>query len=224
MPRAGYKQTPEHREKVRQANLGRPVSLETREKLSRMMLGKKYALGFKHSPETRERHRQSALRRWQNPEDRERARQAAIGNKHALGRRQSPETKEKIRQAQLGHRVSPEAREKMRMSRLRQTFPTKMTAIEQLLRAEFKKRRLHFEMHKTMFGRWQPDFVFESARLIVQADGDYWHSRPDKKAGDSAFDQAAHADGWSVWRFGEREIKMHPAACARAVARFIRDH
>jgi len=45
VPRAGYKQTPEHREKVRQANLGRPVSLETREKLSRMMLGKKYALG-----------------------------------------------------------------------------------------------------------------------------------------------------------------------------------
>jgi very-short-patch-repair endonuclease len=189
-----------------------------------MMLGKKYALGFKHSPETRERHRQGALRRWLNPEDRERARQAALGNKNSLGHRASPETREKMRQAKLGRKRSLAVREKMRMSRLRQTFPTKMTSIERLLHDEFKKRRLKFEMHKTMFRRWQPDFVFEQARLIVQADGDYWHSLPDRMESDHAFNAVASSEGWSVWRFGEREIKMHAPVCARAVARFVRDH
>ena len=114
-------------------------------------------------------------------------------------------------------------RNKARKTRLRQRLPTKMTSIEYLLHQEFKKRRLKFEMHKTMFGRWQPDFVFENARLIVQADGDYWHSRPEVKRRDAAFNQAARA-GWTVWRFGEREIEMHSAVCARAVAKFVRDH
>ena len=201
MPKPGYKQTPEHLERRRQANL----QPETREKRRQAALGNKNHLGHKHSPETREK-----------------LRQAALGNKNMVGLKRFAETREKMRQAAL-HR-SPETREKHRQARLRQVLPTRDTSIECLLRDEFKKRRLHFEMHKTMFGRFQPDFVFESARLIVQADGDYWHSRLDKKAADSTFNKAAHDADWSVWRFGEKEIRMHPAACARAVARFVRDH
>jgi very-short-patch-repair endonuclease len=177
------------------------------------MLGNKYGLGYKESLEHRDKIRQARLSKphpnrghQDSPETREKKRQRMLGNKQWLG-----------------HKHSPEAREKMRQSRLRQVFPKKMTSIERLLHDEFKKRRLHFEMHKTMFGRFQPDFVFESARLIVQADGDYWHNRPEVKTRDAAFNQAA-AEGWSVWRFGEREIKMHAPACARAVAKFIRSH
>lgn len=151
----------------------------------------------------------------------------------------SPETREKIRQKLLGHPVSkqtreklrraatnpsPEVREKIRAARLRQILPKKMTSIEQLLYHEFKKRRLKFKMHKTMFNRWQPDFVFESAKLIVQADGDYWHNLPSYKIRDAAFNETAHLEGWAVWRFGERQIKMHAASCGRAVARFVKDH
>jgi len=180
--------------------------------------------GHKHSPEAREKIRQAALRQWQDPEVRERMLQA---ERRRFAR---PEEREKIRQANLGNKSalgckrSPETREKMRQARLRRVFPQKMTDIERILCAEFKKRRLKFEMHKTMFGRWQPDFVFESARLIVEADGDYWHSLPDIKERGGRFDKVAHDAGWSVWRFGGKEIKMHPIACARAVARFVRDH
>lgn len=197
---------PEYRGKMRQAALSHEVSPGTREKLRQGMLSRKNALDRKHSPETRERMCQAALARWHNPEYREKQRRASLGNKNSLGRKLSPEHRERLRQA-----------------RLRRTLPQKMTSIECLLHDEFKKRRLKFEMHKTMLGRFQPDFVFEDAWLIVQADGDYWHSLPDRIESDHAFNAAASSEGWSVWRFGEREIKMHAPACARAVARFARD-
>ena len=108
---------------------------------------------------------------------------------------------------------------------MKQRFPKKMTNIEQALHHEFKKRRLKFEMHKAMFERFQPDFVFGDARLIVQADGDYWHRiKPGAKAKDARFNELAELDKWTVWRFAESEITMHPEACGKAVARFIRAH
>ena len=136
----------------------------------------------------------------------------------------TPENREKMRQANLGHPMSPETKEKMRQARLKRTFPNKMTSIECILHAEFKKRRLKFEMHKPMFGRFQPDFVFEQAKLIVEADGDYWHGLPKAKRAEAHLADFAHAEGWSVWRFSEQEILMHPITCARAVARFVRGH
>lgn len=120
--------------------------------------------------------------------------------------------------------MTEETRQLIRQARLRQKFPVRMTSIEQALYDEFTKRRLTFEMHRTMFGRWQPDFVFESARLIVQADGDYWHSRPGAKENDEAFNHAAEIAGWCVWRFSEKVIKQDTTACARSVARFVHDY
>lgn len=228
MPRGrklGHPVSADTREKIREAALRQWRKPETREKM----------LQVRRSAESREKHRQAALRQPISPQAREARRQASLGKplsiehrekiqQSNLGRRMSPEACQKIRRAALGRKHSPETREKLRQARLTQTFPAKMTSIERLLHAEFRKRRLHFEMHKTMFGRFQPDFVFEAAKLIVQADGDYWHSTPRGHRQDAAFAVAAHADGWSVWRFGEKEIHMHAAACARAAARFVRDH
>ena len=195
MPRGVFIRRPETRERMRLSHLGKVLSPETKEKIRQATLGKKL------SPETREKVRQANL-----------------------GRKCSPETKKKMHLSHLGIERSPETREKNRQSRLRQTFPTKMTSIEQSLFQEFKKRRLKFEMHKTMFSRWQPDFVFESAKLIVEADGDYWHRLPERHKSQEEFRDRAIAEGWTLWRFGEKEIQMHPAPCGRAVARFIRDH
>ncbi len=154
------------------------------------------------------------------------AREKLKGNKNAAGRIWSKESREKMRQIALSRPPhSPETREKIRQARLRQTLPTKMTKLEQSLRTEFKKRRLKFEMNKTMFSRWQPDFVFEAVKLIVQADGDYWHRQSTVNVErDQRFNTMAHQEGWTVWRFAETEIRQHPEACGRAVARFVRFH
>lgn len=228
----GKKQTPDHvfkrqeamasirlsadyREKMRQAALKRsPTSPEGRESIRQSKLGNKYWVGRKHSPETREKIRQAHLGKPKSAEHREAMR----------GRSFSLETRERMRQGSRKRWSRPEEREKTRQARLRQCFPRTMTSIERVLFDEFKKRRLRFEMHRTMFGRWQPDFVFESARLVIQADGDYWHSLPEVRGRDISFAETASVEGWSVWRFGEQEIHMHAPACARAVARFVRDH
>lgn len=194
--------------KMSLAHRGYKHSPEAREKIRLANLGKKRA------PATRQKMHHVMLQRWADP----------VGRSQLLSKKACPEYREKVRRGRLGIRVSPETRERNRQSRLRHHFPSKMTSIERLLYNEFKKRRLHFEMHKTMFGRFQPDFIFENARLIVQADGDYWHSTAKARKQDAAFAEFAAAEGWSVWRFGEREIHMHAVTCARAVARFVRDH
>ncbi len=121
-------------------------------------------------------------------------------------------------QARRNRRFSAETRERNRAGRMRQHFPTQMTKIESALHDEFTRRGWSFEMHRTMFHRWQPDFMFELARVIVQADGDYWHTRPESAAKDAAFNWAANAGGWTVLRFWERDIKRDVSACADIVA------
>lgn len=108
-------------------------------------------------------------------------------------------------------------RDKIRAARMRQKFPTRMTSIEQVLHDAFTERKWPFEMHVSLFGRWQPDFVFRDAKLIVQADGEYWHSRPSQVEKDEVFNKAAANDGWAVLRFPGEQIKRHLADCLRQV-------
>ncbi len=219
----GNKQTPETRAKMAASRRGFKHSPETRAKISRRLKGKPRPWMVERNQDPAFRLKVSAgLRgRVYSKETREKISRARQHQKI----KHSKATREKMRQAALGRSVSPETREKMRQSRLRQRFPTKMTSIERSLYDQFKKRRLKFEMHRSMFGRWQPDFVFEGVKLIVQADGDYWHRvRKGAAEKDARFNAAAHKAGWTVWRFAESEIKQHPEACGRAVARFVRSH
>lgn len=86
----GHTCSPETREKLRQANLGKKQSPELIEKRRQAILGKKRSLEF-----------------------REKMRQAALGNTRNVGRRQSPEAVEKSRQARTGQKRSPETRARM---------------------------------------------------------------------------------------------------------------
>jgi very-short-patch-repair endonuclease len=126
-----------------------------------------------------------------------------------------------MREAAARRFAKPEVQEKLRQARLRQTFP--LTDIEIILCDEFKRRHLEFIMHLSMWGRWVPDFAFEGALLIVQADG-YFHSWPKIAARDALFNERAAAEGWTVLHFSSKEIKASAAACGRAVAAFVRKH
>jgi very-short-patch-repair endonuclease len=120
-------------------------------------------------------------------------------------------------------RAALSASPKVLAHRMSQQFPQKLTRIERTLANEFTRRGLRFEMHRTMFGRHQPDFVFEDARLIVQADGVYWHTRPATMARDAAFNALAEANGWTVCRFTDQEIKANWRACGKTVAQIIKE-
>ncbi len=105
----------------------------------------------------------------------------------------------------------------IRAARMKQTFPTKMTKIERLLRDAMRDAGISFEMHRTMFGRWQPDFVMACHMLIVQADGDYWHRLPKAIANDAAFGAVAKSEGWIVLRFWESRIHADLSGCVSEI-------
>lgn len=144
--------------------------------------------------------------------------------KFAASMRGNPLLKTPQRRAQLdaarSNRVFPaDWSERVRAAIVnRRPPPTRNTSIEVALREEFLRRGWAFEMHIGMFGLGIPDFVFPQALLIVQADGDYWHSRPLTAARDKRFDAAAAEAGWVVLRFLGSEIGRAAAACADAVA------
>lgn len=208
------------------AAFGHPVTTATREKLRKAHLGKKPKLTAEARKKMSEGGRKGGKVPWSGtlpfPMTDEHRRNIALGHR---GMKMHPNTHIALMRANTGHhrQHSPETKEKLRQARLKQRFPNKMTSIELILWKQFKQRRLRFEMHKTLFSRFQPDFVFEAVKLIVQADGDYWH-RQRKPPGDKLFNEIALSEGWTVWRFAESEIRMHPEACGKAVARFVRCH
>ena len=110
-----------------------------------------------------------------------------------------------ISKARMGHEVTPETRAKLRIARLKQVFPKKNTRIERVLREEFAQRGLIFNMHRPMFNLFICDFVFNKAKLIVEADGYPWHINKDH----TPLYKAAKAKGWEVWRFTDGLIDKH---------------
>jgi len=117
--------------------------------------------------------------------------------------------------------MTDETKSMLRAARMKQRFPIKMTKIEQMLFDEFSRLNLDFTMHKNLVGRWQPDFTFENSMLMVQADGDYWHSLPSSKERDDRFNADAKSAGYTVLRFWEKRIHADLAGCVSDVLAHI---
>ncbi len=122
----------------------------------------------------------------------------------------------------LAHFRTDKNRERMRQSRLAQKFPRR-SGIERALEQEFLSRGMVFRTQVPMFGRYVPDFVFDDAATIVQADGEYWHGSPKVKAKDLIFDNLAVRAGWRVIRFSEYKINADVAWCVDLVADSVAD-
>lgn len=88
--------TEDHKNKIRNSNLGRPKSESTKEKIRKRMMGNTYWLGISHSDETKEKMRKSAL-----------------------GKIISDDVKDKMRQAKLGKTLTEEHKDKIRQSMLK---------------------------------------------------------------------------------------------------------
>lgn len=118
------------------------------------------------------------------------------------------------------------------------------TKQEILLRKELWKLGLRFHKNvETMAGK--PDIVFNSARVVVFCDGDFWHGRRwsdrrprlDEGANsrywvakiasnmerDRRITNVLEQAGWLVIRLWETDIKRAPTASAEYVAKMVRD-
>lgn len=66
-------------------------------------------------------------------------------------------------------------------------------------------------------GRWTVDCLYESARVVVEFDGDYWHSLPRVVDVDKRKDADLMRRGYSVLRVKECDFRSDPSSVVQTV-------
>lgn len=173
---------------------------------------------LKHnSPETLEKHRQSGLASI-NPAMLARAKQLGASSKGKTsprkGAKLSKETKEKIRlyntrpDVLLGHRI--------RGQRIARNSHKSGTDIERKIWALLKDLGIKFKANIKV-GLLVPDVVIEHSRLIVECDGDYWHSSLESKRRSKWRDKQLKQLGYKVLHLWGSEITKNLESCKRKI-------
>lgn len=141
------------------------------------------------------------------------------GNKNALGAIRSKETRKKISKSHIGLKPTEKSKEKMRkaksksfyqnigvMSALKQQSNKNPTSIEKKVYEELKTRGFLFETQKLINGRFVVDAYIPSLNLVIEADGDYWHSLERMEKKDKAENAYLTKCGYNLLRLSEKEI------------------
>lgn len=86
---------------------------------------------------------------------------------------------------------------------------TYSTSIEKKVYEELKRRGLLFEKQKLINGRFLVDAYIPNLNLIIEADGNYWHSREDIIKRDKAKNAYLTKCGFNLLRLTETEINQN---------------
>jgi len=226
--RQGYINSPETRKKISEALRGRPTwnkgkrrlykhSEEAKRKISKALEGRiPWNKGKYHSKETKRK-----------------MSGAKMGKKHwNYGKHSSKETITQMSEAQRGHiawnkgkkglyRHTKESKRKIRkwarenfeilskagsLSCQRQWYSKGPTSIEKKVYDELRARGLLFEKQKLINGKFLVDAWIPDLNLIIEADGDYWHSLPKAIKRDKAKNAYLKKCGFNLLRLTETEI------------------
>jgi very-short-patch-repair endonuclease len=91
------------------------------------------------------------------------------------------------------------------------------TTIEELIYSELERRGVPFVSQQVIDGLWVADALIPGARIVVECDGEYWHTRPELAARDSRKDRYLRSRGYRVLRFPEAAIKADVQACVQKI-------
>lgn len=84
----------------------------------------------------------------------------------------------------------------------------RLTSLEQKMNKMLGTMRLPFPyMAQYPLGPYRADFAIPAIKLAVEVDGQKWHETPEAIAKDKKRDAELAYYGWTVARFGERELK-----------------
>jgi len=108
-PARGYRHTEEAKQKLREANLGKKLSKETRYKIGKAKMGNQYALGCKRSKETRQKISESLKGRKMPPKSKE---AKLKWSRARMGHPVSLETCQRISDAKKGVKTGPMSEER----------------------------------------------------------------------------------------------------------------
>lgn len=86
------------------------------------------------------------------------------------------------------------------------------TSLERIVRGELQHRGLFFESQKRI-GKYVIDFLLPMHQIVIEADGDYWHSTPEDIQKDWNRDMWFLDQGYDVLRFPENVLQEYPQRC-----------
>jgi very-short-patch-repair endonuclease len=102
------------------------------------------------------------------------------------------------------------------IKRLHYSMP-KATSIEELMYGELERRNVPFAKQQVIDGLYLVDAVILSARIVIECDGDYWHSLPGAPERDQKKTRYLKSRGYIVLRFSEAVLKADIHACGQKV-------
>lgn len=131
-------------------------------------------------------------------------------------------SKLKMSKTNKGHFVSEETKEKIRQVRI--ANPTRVfkdTKIEIKIENELIKRGIYYQKQVPLCKIALVDFYLPEHRIVIQADGCYWHNCPIHGRGeikncsekDKRQDSVLTFNGFNVYRFWEHEINESVESC-----------
>jgi len=134
--------------------------------------------------------------------------------KWMVGKKLSKETKKKISIAgkgrspwNKGKKPSKETLMVLTQGRLKQANMNGPTSIEKKVYDELKARGILFEKQKLINGKFLVDAYIPSLNLVIEADGDYWHSLDRVKKRDKAKNAYLTKCGYNLLRLTGTEIR-----------------
>lgn len=97
---------------------------------------------------------------------------------------------------------------------LQQTSPT---SIERRLADALNAAGISFKFQYVVGDKFLCDFAFPHAMLIVECDGEYWHSTPQQRKRDASKDAYLQACGYTVLRLSDKRIEQDVDSCIHAI-------
>ena len=91
------------------------------------------------------------------------------------------------------------------------------TSIEIKMAEELQLRGIEFEEQYNLDDKFLPDFYLPRHGIIIECDGDYWHSLPKVVERDVRKNEYIKSKGISLYRFRESEINESVEACVDIV-------
>ncbi|HEC66130.1 MAG TPA: DUF559 domain-containing protein [bacterium] len=88
----------------------------------------------------------------------------------------------------------------------------KNTGIEVKMQDELKKRNITFEIHKPLLKKFNVD-IFIEPNVVIECDGDYYHTLPGRQERDRKRDIALKEAGYKIFRFWGYNINESTAKC-----------
>lgn len=113
---------------------------------------------------------------------------------------------------------------KIRQARLNQIIPYEWTSIEKAIAKLLDDSTIPYIHGFNLGNKFQCDFGLPVYNLIIECDGDYWHSFPDKRERDDKKNQYALSHSWKILRLSGNTILNDIESCKQAILSMIKEN